>query len=66
MRESWFGGICTLLAAIVIGGAVIYHGYGRTTVHESQIGRYQFHPSTPPGVLWILDTTTGEVKSKNG
>jgi hypothetical protein len=68
MSDSKFSGICMLLAAVILGGAIIYHA--RTTAHQTeekpQIGRYQFHPSTPPGVLWILDTTTGEVKSRSG
>ena len=29
-----------------------------------EIGRYQFQPSTPPGVIWVIDTTTGNVNSK--
>jgi hypothetical protein len=37
-----------------------------STESPQPIGRYQFHPSDPPGVIWILDTTTGEVKTQSG
>ncbi len=30
------------------------------------IGRYQFHPSNPPGVIWVIDTVTGKVTSRSG
>jgi len=48
-----FLGVCIVIAGAIIAGALIYH---------ARIGRYQFHPSTPPGVIWILDTVTGEIK----
>jgi len=33
--------------------------------NRAQIGRYQFHPSTPPGAIWRIDTTTGIVRPDN-
>jgi len=48
-----FVGICIVISAAIVAGAVIYH---------ARIGRFQFQPSNPPGVIRTLDTVTGEVK----
>ena len=56
-----FLGICILLSAIVLSAAICWHAKS-----TSLIGRYQFQPSNPPGVIWTLDTTTGEVTTKPG
>jgi hypothetical protein len=62
-----FLGICILISSVLIAAAVVVAGsMSRAVAPESQIGRYQFHPSTPPGVIWILDTTTGKVTTQNG
>jgi len=58
MNHPRFLGVCILLAAALVSGAILYHA--RTQ------GRYQFHPSSPPGVIWVIDTTTGEVKTQRG
>jgi hypothetical protein len=59
MSHARFLGACILVAAVLVSGAIVYHA-------RSQVGRYQFHPSSPPGVIWIIDTTTGEVKTQSG
>jgi hypothetical protein len=59
-----FTGICMLISALIIATAIVLRGGGGAA--QSQVGRYQFHPSTPPGVIWILDTTTGKVTSQSG
>jgi hypothetical protein len=53
--------VCVLIASIVLAAAIVYHA-SRT---NSQIGRYQFQPSSPPGVIWVIDTITGEVKTRS-
>ena len=70
-NDSKFLGICILVASVLLGGAIVIHGnVANVTDSSSQpeeaVGRYQFHPSNPPGVIWILDTTTGEVKTQRG
>ena len=59
MKSDKFLGICTVIAAVIVAVALIYHAQKIST-----IGRYQFQPSNPPGVIWTIDTVTGEVKSK--
>ena len=59
MKSDKFLGICTVIAAVIVAVALIYHAQ-----KISKIGRYQFQPSNPPGVIWTIDTVTGEVKSK--
>lgn len=66
MQNGRFLGICLLISSAMITAAVVYHAKASAVVQTAPIGRYQFHPSSPPGVLWIIDTTTGEVKAKNG
>ena len=67
-----FTGVCMLISSLIIATAILLRGGGGGRItqsqpqSQSQIGRYQFHPSTPPGVIWVLDTTTGEVTSKKG
>ena len=65
MQNSKFVGVCLLLASLILSAAIVYHAKASTAT-STGIGRYQFHPSTPPGVIWILDTTTGQVKSQSG
>ncbi|MGE5191180.1 MAG: hypothetical protein ACM3U2_01680, partial [Deltaproteobacteria bacterium] len=62
MQSSKFLGVSILISAVVLSTAVVVHG--KLAAPASAIGRYQFHPSTPPGVLWVIDTTTGEVNGK--
>ena len=58
MDNSKFHGLCTVVAAIIVAVALIYHA--RTTG-----GRYQFHPSNlDPSVqglqeVWKFDTLKG-------
>jgi hypothetical protein len=62
-----FLGICVLISSVIVAGALLLTGHMISSpAPESQIGRYQFHPSTPPGVIWKLDTTTGQVTTQNG
>ena len=64
MTNRKFLGICIVLAAAMISGSLIYHAQ-KTNV-ASEIGRYQFQPSNPPGVIWTIDTVTGQVKTRSG
>lgn len=66
MQNGRFVGICVLISSTMITAAVVYHAKTSAVAPAAPIGRYQFHASSPPGVLWIIDTTTGEVKAKNG
>jgi len=65
MQNNKFLGLCVLVSAIILSAAVVYHANaGRhPSIPQSSIGRYQFQPSTPPTMIRILDTTTGEVKT---
>jgi hypothetical protein len=60
MQNSKFLGVCVLISSLIVAAAIVYHAKPATT-----IGRYQFHPHQTPGVFWVLDTTTGEVLTKN-
>lgn len=51
-NQSRFLGICILVAAAMVTAALVYHG---------QCGRYQFHQSSPPNLVRILDTMTGKI-----
>lgn len=64
MDSSRFLGICIVVAACIVAGALCHHG--TRTEEESGIGRYQFQPSNPPGVIWTIDTVTGKVTPRNG
>jgi hypothetical protein len=57
MSNHKFLGICIVVGAVIIAGAVYLH---------SRTGRYQFQPSNPPGVIWVIDTWTGTVNAHNG
>jgi hypothetical protein len=59
MDNLKFLGICILLASVILSAAIVWHG-------KSGVGRYQFQASTPPGVIWKLDTATGEVTTQSG
>ncbi|NLE36617.1 MAG: hypothetical protein GX621_01170 [Pirellulaceae bacterium] len=61
MQNSKFLGVCLLISSLILSVAIVYHGKA-----SSDVGRYQFHASNPPGVIWVIDTTTGKVKSQNG
>lgn len=64
MQNPRFVGVCLLISSLMLSAAIIYHA--KTANSSGTIGRYQFHPSNPPGVIWVIDTTTGEVKTSNG
>jgi hypothetical protein len=79
MNSNKFLGICILLSSMVLGGAILYHANVTKTAksnidstvplsNNSQpgIGRFQFHPSNPPGVLWKIDTVTGKITTGSG
>lgn len=55
MDNQKFLGICLVVAAVIISGAIY--------LHDSR-SRYQFQPSNPPGVIFVFDTWTGEVKTR--
>ena len=58
-----FLGLCLVVAALIVGAAVVYHARGPAAPGTGNpVGRYQFQPSNPPGVIWVIDTTSGEVK----
>jgi hypothetical protein len=65
MAGDRFLGVCIVIASVVVGGAIAYHARAATTA-ASEVGRYQFQPSNPPGVIWVIDTTTGKVTSGSG
>lgn len=62
MDSKKFLGICILISSIIVSVAILYHA-GAT---KTEIGRYQFHPSNPPGVIWKMDTITGNITTGNG
>ncbi len=71
MQNSKFLGICLLISSVILSAAIVFHAKASNPTPPNvtppiPIGRYQFHPSTPPGVIWVIDTTTGEVKGKDG
>jgi hypothetical protein len=53
-----FLGICIVLAAVMVSGALVYHANV-----TSKIGRYQMLHS--PGKIWIYDTETANTESRN-
>jgi hypothetical protein len=57
MNNQKFLGVCILIASVIVAAALLIH---------ARTGRYQFHPSSPPGVIWTIDTWTGVVSAKNG
>jgi len=68
MDSSKFLGVYIVVAACIVAGALCYHATKTSprTEEEGGIGRYQFHPSNPPGVIWTIDTVTGKVTPRNG
>jgi hypothetical protein len=71
MSDSKYLGICIVVSSAILAGAIVFHARRYPAVakselpaSESQIGRYQFEPSNPPGVIWVIDTTTGLVKTR--
>ena len=58
MSDLKFLGVCLVIAAVVLGVAIAYPG------RDGPVGRYQFQPPNPPGIIWVIDTTTGEVKTR--
>lgn len=78
MNNSKFLGVSIVIAAVIVASALCYHA--AKTNHRGReeggnpsprtkgvegIGRYQFQPSNPPGVIWVIDTVTGKVTSQN-
>jgi hypothetical protein len=65
MNDSKFLGVCVVIAAIIIGGSIIYQA--RTRPEPMQFGRYQFQafPTAGSVMIWEMDTATGEVKTTN-
>ena len=61
MKDTKFLGICILISAIIVTMGLVYHAQ-----QKSEIGRYQFQSSSPPGVIWTIDTVTGKVKVRGG
>ena len=57
MNNQKYLGVCVLISSIIIAAALVVHTF---------TGRYQFQSSTPPGVIWVIDTWTGVVKAHNG
>jgi hypothetical protein len=57
MDKQRFLGICIVIAAVIIAAAIYFH---------DSHSRYQFQPSNPPGMIWIIDTWTGVVKTNPG
>jgi hypothetical protein len=59
MQNAKFVGVCLLLSSLILSAAIAYHAKASTAN-----GRYQFHPSTPPGVIWVMDTATGKIEQR--
>ncbi len=49
-----FLGICILISSLIIAAAIFIHA------HKN---RYRLQFSNPPGVTYVFDTWTGELKS---
>jgi len=62
MQNSKFVGVCLLLSSLILSAAIVDHAKAATA--DGAIGCYQFHPSNPPGVIWVMDTTTGQIKAR--
>lgn len=60
MENAKFLGTRMVIAAAIVAVALVYHAH-----NTSAIGRYQFHPSNPPGMIWTIDTVTGDAKARN-
>lgn len=58
MSDIKFLGCCVVVAALLVASAIVCAAPRRAS------GRYQFHVSTPPGVIWTMDTATGEITTK--
>ena len=56
MDSEKFLGICILVAAVILAGTIVWHAKA-----TSQVGRYQFLIHEDSVVMWVIDTTTGEV-----
>jgi hypothetical protein len=66
MQNSKFVGVCLLISSLILSAAIIYHTRASTQTTPTASGRYQFQSSNPPGVIWVIDTTAGEVKTQHG
>jgi hypothetical protein len=69
MNGNKFLGICIVLSSILVSAAILYHAStlkSTLTSDKPEIGRYQFHPSNPPGVIWKMDTVTGNITTRSG
>jgi hypothetical protein len=64
VNDSRILGVCILLASVILSAAVLWDAQLTAEHAGPEIGRYQFQPSTSPGVIWVVDTTTGNVNSK--
>jgi hypothetical protein len=66
MQNSKFVGVCLLISSLILSAAIVYHAKASIQITLTANGRYQFQSSNPPGVIWVIDTTTGEVKTQHG
>ncbi len=53
MESSKFSGVCTIVAAVILGASICLHALTH---------RYHFEQSNPPGVKYVFDTWTGELE----
>jgi hypothetical protein len=60
MEKERFLGVCILVAAVILAIALVYHAQ-----QASAVGRFQVHFSDPPGIIYTIDTVTGNVESRN-
>jgi len=60
MEGRKFLGMCIVLAALILAGAIVWHA--RTA---SRIGRYQMVLLQDPAVIWVIGTTTGEIRVRH-
>ena len=61
MKESAILGTCILISALIVSGAILYAVALRPV---SDVGRYQFQASSPPGILYVMDATTGTINTQ--
>ena len=49
------GYVMISVALLLAGGCIAF------AIYLKPEGRYQFQVSTPPGVMWVLDTRSGQL-----
>jgi hypothetical protein len=58
MPDGKFIGICIIITGIIVAVAIVLK-----PAPNPEFGRYQFQASSPPGVVWRMDTATGKIET---